>query len=450
MKPSRVKRTRRPGPYSATMDKRVIIVGGGFGGLRVARSLARARGLDVLLLDRRNYHLFQPLLYQVATAGLSPAEIAYPIRSVFRRCPRVRVLLEVVTGVDLAAREVRTADLGPLRYDYLVLACGARHGYFGHREWEEHAPGLKSLEEATEVRRRVLTAFELAEKEPGPAAQRRLLTFVVVGGGPTGVELAGALGEISRFVLARDFRTIDPSHARILLIEAGPRILPSFSPAQSLRATRDLAGLGVTVRVGTPVTAVGPAGVELGDEHIPAATVLWAAGVAASELNAGLGANLDPQGRVVVGDDLSLPGHPDVFVIGDQARCTAGPGGAPLPGLAPVAMQQGRHVARTILADLAGRPRAPFRYRDRGQMATIGRRRAIASLRGLEFAGLFAWLAWLVVHVTYLIGFKNRLFVLAEWAWAYLALRRGARLIVEKEWRSDPIGTEAPPARARA
>ncbi len=428
--------------------KQVLIVGGGFGGLRVARALARARDLELTLLDRRNHHLFQPLLYQVAMAALSPAEIAYPIRTIFSRQRNIRVLLETVTGVDLAARTLRTASLGALPYDYLVLACGARHSYFGHGEWEEHAPGLKSLEEATEIRRRVLTAFELAEKEPDPTAQRRLLTFVVIGGGPTGVELAGALGEISRHTLSRDFRRIDPERARVILLEAGPRILPTFAPALSERATRDLERVGVHVWTCAMVTAVGPGTVTLGAETIQAATVLWAAGVAASELNATLGVPLDRQGRVIVGPDCSVPGHPEVFVIGDQAHLEEQPGAPPLPGLAPVAMQQGRHVARTILADLEGEPRAPFHYRDKGQMATIGRRRAIAQLRGLEFAGFFAWLAWLLVHVYYLIGFKNRLFVMAEWTWSYLAFRRGARLIVDKDWHDAgpvPAAQPAPP-----
>lgn len=426
--------------------KQVLIVGGGFGGLRVARALARARDLELTLLDRRNHHLFQPLLYQVAMAALSPAEIAYPIRTIFTHQRNIRVLLETARSVDLAARRLRTASLGELPYDYLVLACGSRHSYFGHGEWEEHAPGLKSLEEATEIRRRVLTAFELAEKEPDPAAQRRLLTFVVIGGGPTGVELAGALGEISRHTLSRDFRRIDPERARVILLEAGPRILPSFAPALSERATRDLERVGVHVWTSAMVTAVGPGTITLGAETIQAATVLWAAGVAASELNATLGVPLDRQGRVVVGPDCSVPGHPEVFVIGDQARFEPEPGAPPLPGLAPVAMQQGRHVARSILADLKGKPRAPFRYRDKGQMATIGRRRAIAQLHGLEFAGFLAWLAWLLVHVYYLIGFKNRLFVMAEWTWSYLAFRRGARLIVDKDWQGAGPVRPAQPA----
>lgn len=429
---------------TAGTRKKLIIVGGGFGGLRVARALAGARDLDITLLDRRNHHLFQPLLYQVAMAGLSPAEIAYPIRTIFSKQRNIRVLLESATGVDLANKKLRTANLGDLPYDYLVLACGARHSYFGHGEWEEYAPGLKSLEEATEIRRRVLTAFELAEKEPDPAAQRRLLTFVVIGGGPTGVELAGALGEISRFTLSRDFRRIDPERARVILIEAGPRILPTFEESLSDRATRDLESIGVNVWTNTLVTQVGPGTVVLGNETLQAATVLWAAGVASSELNATLGVPLDRQGRILVAQDCSVPGHPEVFVVGDQAHFEEEPGKPPLPGLAPVAMQQGRLVARNILADLKGKPRNPFRYLDKGQMATIGRRRAIAQFHGLKIAGFIAWLAWLLVHVYYLIGFKNRVFVLAQWTWSYMAFRRGARLIVSKDWRSAAAPVTAP------
>lgn len=425
-----------PAPMSpASTTKRVIVVGGGFGGLRVARALARDKHFEVTLLDRRNHHLFQPLLYQVAMAALSPAEIAYPIRTIFSGYRNVRVLLETAVGVDLAGKQLRTAGLGELPYDYLVLACGSRHSYFGHGEWEEYAPGLKSLEEATEIRRRVLTAFELAEKEPDPAKQRRLLTFVVIGGGPTGVELAGALGEISRYTLSRDFRRIDPERARVILIEAGPRILATFEEELSDKAARDLESLGVNVWTNTRVTQVTGEGVVLGEESVQAATVVWAAGVAPSELNASLGVQLDRQGRIVVERDCSLPGHPEVFVIGDQAHFEEEPGKPALPGLAPVAMQQGRHVAACILADLKGKPRPTFKYLDKGQMATIGRRRAIAQFRGLEFAGFFAWLAWLLVHIFYLIGFKNRVFVLFQWAWSYMAFQRGARLIVSKEWR---------------
>jgi NADH dehydrogenase len=412
----------------------VVVVGGGFGGLAAARGLGGAPGIDVTLVDRRNHHLFQPLLYQVAMAGLSPAEIAAPIRSLLSAQRNVSVRQDEVRSVDAAARELETAH-GSLRYDVLVLACGARHAYFGHEAWEEHAPGLKSLEEATEIRRRVLSAYERAEMETDPARQKMLLTFVVVGGGPTGVELAGALGEMSRFTLARDFRRIDPALARVLLIEAGPRILPSFSAEQARRATRDLEGLGVQVWTASAVTGVDAEGVDVGSERIQAATALWAAGVQASPLGKSLGAPLDRLGRIVVQSDLSVPGHPEIFAIGDMA-CAPGPTGAPLPGLAPVAKQQGRHVARAIRREAKGLPREPFRYRDRGQMATIGRSKAIADLGRVRFAGFPAWLAWLVVHIYFLVGFKNRLFVVLSWAWSYLTFRRGARLIVERDWRA--------------
>jgi len=318
-------------------------------------------------------------------------------------------------------------------YDYLVVACGARHAYFGHEEWEPFAPGLKTLEQATEIRRRVLEAFEEAEKETDPGRQRALLTFAVVGGGPTGVELAGALGEMSRFTLARDFRRIDPKLARVILIEAGARILPTFPPKLSSRAVRDLEGLGVQVWTSSPVSRIDAEGVEIGDERLRCHTTVWAAGVRPSALSQRLGAELDRQGRVSVEPDLSLPGRPEVFVLGDQAH-VAGPDG-PLPGVAPVAMQQGRHLARQIRRELAGKPREPFRYRDKGQLATIGRSRAVLEIGRLRMAGPLAWLLWLVVHVYYLAGFKNRLFVVLQWAWAYGRFRRGARLIVGKEWR---------------
>ncbi len=422
--------------------RRIVIVGGGFGGLNAAKKLGGVSGAQVTLLDRSNHHLFQPLLYQVAMAGLSPAEIAAPIRGLLSRFGNVRVLREEVLAVDLAARRITTAS-GSCDYDALVLACGAQHAYFGHEEWEEHAPGLKTLEQATEIRRRVLTAFEDAEKEPDPERKQALLSFVIVGGGPTGVELAGAIGEMSRFTLARDFREIDPKLTRVILVEAGPRILPSFSEPLASRAVRDLEQLGVQVRTHSAVTRIDQSGVELGPERIRCATTLWAAGVLPSRLGRTLGVPLDPQGRVRVEPDLSLPGHPEVFVIGDQAR-VVGRDGAPLPGVAPVAMQQGRFVARTIAGDLAGRPRQPFQYADKGQpfqyadkgqMATIGRSRAVVEIGRLRFGGLLAWLLWIVVHIYYLTGFENRLLVVIQWAWSYVSFRRGARLIVGKRWR---------------
>jgi len=414
---------------------RVVVVGAGFAGLNLAKGLGRERRIELTLIDRRNHHLFQPLLYQVAMAGLSPAEIAAPIRSLVSRQRNTRVLRAEVVGVDLDARSVRTAD-ATHRYDYLVVACGARHAYFGHEEWEPFAPGLKTLEQATEIRRRVLDAFEEAEKEEDPERQRALLTFAVVGGGPTGVELAGALGEMSRFTLARDFRRIDPKRARVILVEAGPRILPSFSDSLASRAARDLEALGVQVWTGSAVSAVEADGIAIGPERLACRTTLWAAGVRPAQLSARLGAALDRAGRVVVAPDLSLPGHPEVFVAGDQAH-VEGPDG-PLPGLAPVALQQGRHLARTLRRELDGKPREPFRYRNKGQMATIGRSRAVLEMGRLRLAGLPAWIAWLLVHVYYLVGLKNRLFVVLQWAWAYWRFRRGARLIVGKSWRFYP------------
>jgi len=413
--------------------KRVVIVGGGFAGLNAARVLGRAPEVEVTLIDRRNHHLFQPLLYQVAMAGLSPADIAVPIRSLLRRHARTRVLREEARGVDFGARKVLT-ETGAYDYDYLVLGCGARHAYFGHEEWEPFAPGLKTIEQATEIRRRVLDAFEEAEKETDARRQRALLSFVVVGGGPTGVELAGALGEMSRFTLARDFRRIDPKLARIFLLEAAPRILPALHAALASRAVRDLESLGVQVWTSSPVTCIDAQGVEVGGERLEAATVLWAAGVQAEPLSGTLGAELGAGGRVRVGTDLSLPGRSEVFAAGDQAELRDAQGRA-LPALAPVAMQQGRFVARQILRDLRGESREAFRYVDRGTLATIGRSRAVGEIRGWRVSGFAAWLIWLLIHVYFLVGFRNRLLVVIQWAWSYFRFGRGARLIVGKDWR---------------
>lgn len=415
------------------MAKRVVIVGGGFAGLNAAQGLVNAPDIDVTLLDERNHHLFQPLLYQVATAGLSPADIAAPIRGVLSGARNVTVLRERALDVDRDAREVVT-DAGAHGYDYLILACGSKHAYFGHEEWEPFAPGLKTLEQATEIRRRILTAFEEAEKEQDTERKRAQLTFAVVGGGPTGVELAGAIGEMSRFTLARDFRNADPTLARIILIEAGPRILPSFDLHLSRRAARDLESLGVHIWTDSPVTHIDADGVDVGLERLPCRTVLWAAGVRASSLGQVLGAKLDRQGRVVVNADLSLPGAPDIFVAGDQAH-VQGPSGVPLPGMAPAALQQGRYLARRIRALVRGGTGPDFQFLDKGQMATIGRRRAILQSGRFKLAGLTAWVSWLVVHIYYLVGFKNRLFVVLQWAWSYWTYRRGARLIVGKRWR---------------
>jgi NADH:quinone reductase (non-electrogenic) len=409
----------------------VVIVGGGFGGLYAARALAN-RPVRVTLLDRRNHHLFQPLLYQVATAALNPADIAIPLRSILRRASNVTVFLAPVESVDLAARRL-VLDEGLMPYDALVLAAGAGHSYFGHDDWEPLAPSLKTLEDALEIRRRVLLAYEEAERERDGAEQRALLTSVVIGGGPTGVELAGALAEIARETIARDFRLIDPTKARIVLLEGGPRVLASFPDPLPARAAAALTRIGVEVRTDATVTRVTPDAVWVGGEQIRARTVLWAAGVAAAPLTRTLGVPLDRAGRVLVERDLSIPGHPEAFAIGDLCSFT-GDDGRLLPGLAPVALQQGRAAARNVLHRLAGEPTDAFRYRDRGSMATIGRAAAVAVVGRLRLSGLPAWLAWLFVHIMFLIGFRNRFLVLFEWAWAYVSWQRGARLITGP-WR---------------
>jgi NADH dehydrogenase len=412
--------------------KHVIIIGGGFAGLNAAKKLGDADNIRVTLVDRQNYHLFQPLLYQVAMAGLSPADIAAPIRSLLARYENITVLQGTVRSVDVQNQTV-SSDFGQLEFDYLLLCCGATPTYFGHPEWEQYAPSLKTVPQATEIRRRLLSSFEAAERTSDSEIRRQLLTFVVIGGGPTGVELAGAIGELSRFTLAKDFRNIDATLTRVILIEAGPRILPSFSEKQASHATRDLEKLGVQVWPSSLVTKIDEDGVEVGDERIRATTILWAAGVRGVELSKHDGLDVDRQGRIVVGKDLSIGGNSNLFVAGDQASLIHSR--KPLPGIAPVAMQQGRFVAATILNDLAGKPRNSFVFVDRGQMATIGRSRAIVEFGKLRFSGLFAWFTWLVVHIYFLVGFKNRLFVVLSWAWSHLTFRRGARLIVEREWQ---------------
>ena len=423
----------------------MVIIGGGFGGLNAARALRRAP-VEVVLIDRRNYHLFQPLLYQVATAALNPSDIAEPIRRVLRRQANCRVLLAEAKAVDVDRRCITLTD-GTLSYDYLIVATGATHSYFGHDEYARVAPGLKSVEDAIEMRRRVLLAYEAAERATDPVLRRAWLTFVVVGGGPTGVELAGALAEIARHALKDDFRSIDPRDAHVVLIEGLPRVLNAFPPELSAKAAAQLERLGVMVRTSTMVTGVDEAGVSLGAERLEARTVLWAAGVAASPLARSLGAPLDRAGRVKVEPDLTIPGHPEVFVIGDLAILEQD--GKPVTGLAAVAVQEGPHAARNVVRAIRGQPLEPFHYVDKGILATIGRAAAVASFGRVRLSGLLAWLVWLFVHIFLLIGFRNRFLVMFSWAWTYFTYERGARLItgavppVLAELQLDPSCTEA-------
>jgi NADH:ubiquinone reductase (H+-translocating) len=417
---------------------RVVIVGSGFGGLEAAKKLA-CKDVQVTVIDRTNYHLFQPLLYQVATAALSPADIAAPVRAVLSRWKNVEVILAEVESVDVDAKKIKTVDLD-IDYDYLILATGARHSYFGHDEWEKLAPGLKSLEDAIELRRRILLAFEYAEKITDEAARRAALNFVIIGGGPTGVEMAGAIAEISRHTLAKDFRHIDPSQARVILIEGEPRLLAAYPEDLSASARKQLEDLGVEVRTGARATKLSEAGVQVNGEFIPCRVKIWAAGNNASFVGKTLGAPVDRVGRVIVNDDLTIPGHPEVQVIGDLANFPHQTG-QPLPGISPVAMQQGRHAARNVLAMTQGRKPQPFRYWDKGTMATIGRNKAVADLRFMHLSGLPAWLAWLFVHIVFLVGFRNRLVVLFQWAWVYLTFDKGARLIT-RNFQSE----QRPPA----
>jgi len=416
----------------------VVIIGAGFGGLEAAKKLA-CKDVRVTVIDRTNYHLFQPLLYQVATAALSPADIAAPIRAILSKCRNVEVILAEVESVDVDAKKVKTVDL-QIDYDYLILATGARHSYFGHGEWEKLAPGLKSLEDAVELRRRILMAFEYAEKINDEKARRAAMNFVIIGGGPTGVELAGAIAEISRHTLARDFRHINPSEARVILIEGDSRLLAAYPPDLSESARKQLTDLGVEVRTNTRATNLTEAGVQIGDEFIPCRVKIWAAGNNASFVGKTLGVPADRAGRVIVNEDLTVPGHPEVQVIGDLANFTHQTG-EPLPGISPVAMQQGRHAARNVLAMIKGRKAKRFRYWDKGTMATIGRNKAVADLRFLHLSGRLAWLAWLFVHIVFLVGFRNRLLVLFQWAWAYLTFDKGARLIT-RNFQSE----QRPPA----
>jgi NADH:ubiquinone reductase (H+-translocating) len=405
---------------------RIVIIGGGFGGLKAAESLARLP-VQITLLDRKNHHTFQPLLYQVATAGISPAEIAAPIRDILARHEDIEVLLGEVLGFDLEQRIVKVHGF-ELPYDYLVVAAGTTHAYFGHDEWEPLAPGLKTIEDALEIRRRILLAYELAEREAAITGKHRPLNFIVVGAGPTGVELAGTLAEIAHKSLAESFHHIDPAKTRVLLVEAGPSILTAYPEDLQRSAVEQLQHLGVEVRTNSAVTEVRSGEVRIGDDVLPAEVVLWAAGVSASPLGRALGVPVDRAGRVFVEPDLSLPGHPEVFVIGDLASLKDAHG-KPLPGVAPVALQQGKWVARQVAADLAGHPRQTFRYHDKGSLATIGRAAAIAQFGKIHISGFIAWLAWLFIHILFLIGFRNRIVVMFQWAWSYLTYERAARLI---------------------
>ena len=400
----------------------VVIAGGGFAGLYAARALRRAP-VRITLVDRHNYHLFQPLLYQVATAALNPSDIAAPIRSILRSQKNVSVLLGEAVSIDPNRKRVALADGAELAYDYLLVATGATHSYFAHPEWERNAPGLKSIDDALEIRRRVLLAFEAAERADDEEAQKALLTFVIVGAGPTGAELAGALSEIARQTMLRDFRRINPSSARILLVEGKDRVLPTYPPSLSEKARRQLEHLGVEVITNAVVTSLSDKEVCIGERTIPTRTVLWAAGVMASPLARSLGVPLDRAGRVLVNRDLTIPGHPDLFVAGDLAAFDD------VPGVAPAAIQEGNHAADNIERAVAGKPLRPFRYLDKGSLATIGRAAAVADIRGLRLSGFIAWVAWLTIHIFFLIGFRNRFLVITQWAWAYVTYQRGARLI---------------------
>ncbi|NTW57171.1 MAG: NAD(P)/FAD-dependent oxidoreductase [Chlorobiaceae bacterium] len=416
--------------------KRVVIVGGGFTGLKAARTLGNHLDLEITLIDRKNYHLFQPLLYQVAMAALGESDIAAPLRNMLANLHNLTVFKGIVEKIDIENRQVVT-DFKTIPYDYLILACGVQHHYFGHNEWEENAPGLKTLAQAKEIRRRVMEAYERAERTNDPVERKKLLTFVIVGGGPTGVELAGSIGEMSRYTLSKFYRNIDPKLTRIFIVEAAPRILGSFSPELASKATRSLEKLGVQVWTSSMVSNVDPDGVQIGNERIEASTVLWAAGVTATGIGKTLGVETDQIGRVVVGSDLSVPGHPEIFVGGDLAHFEDA-NGKTLPGLAPVAQQQGKAIANNIKLDLKGKERKPFSYRDKGQMATIGKNKAIVEVGKLKFDGIVAWFTWLLVHIYFLTSFRHRVFVMLQWGWSYFTFSYGARLIVNREWRFYP------------
>jgi NADH:ubiquinone reductase (H+-translocating) len=420
--------------------KQVIIIGGGFGGLTVARSL---RDADVVLIDRTNHHLFQPLLYQVATAALSPSDIAWPLRTLFRAQPNVRVVMDDVLSIDRTARMVRLRDSAPLAFDALIVAPGSRHAYFGHDEWEELAPGLKTMADAVHLRERMLLAFEEAERQRADIGAQDRLTFVIVGGGPTGVELAGSLVEIGRKAMGPDYPHLRMEDLSIILVEAGPRILPGFDPKLSAKAADALAHMGVTVKLNNPVSAVRPDGVMVGNEWIPSANVIWAAGNKASPLLNTLEAPQDSCGRVKVRADLTIPDEPWIFVIGDAGHCL-GRDGKPLPGIAPVAMREGQYVAKLINQGLLPEQRSPFIYTDRGMLATIGRAQAVAQIGPIHASGLLAWALWCIVHIFFLIGFRNRVRVMSEWTWYYLTFKPGARLLFEQPARPGKSSSQIP------
>ncbi len=413
--------------------KVVLVIGGGFAGMATAKKLANRHDVYVILIDERNHHLFQPLLYQVATAGLSPGDIAVPIRAQFKKTKNIEVHKICVTEIDLDKKIVRVADR-EIEFDFVVVACGAQHSYFANPEWEEFAPGLKTLEQATEIRRRILSAFEKAESEFDANRQRAFMTFVIVGGGPTGVEMAGAISDISRTVLVHDFKRIDPSQAKVILLEAGPRLLATFSEDLSKHTLMDLHELGVEVRTSARVTHIDKYGLQVGNEFIPSRTKIWAAGVQATKMTFKPEVSKDRSGRVLVSKDLSIPNYPFAFVVGDMGACEISPGKF-IPGVAPAALQLGKHAANVIIATIRNKNRPSFVYRDRGQMATVGKNRAVAQAGSIKMTGHIAWLAWLFIHVFFLISFKNRTAVLAQWAWNYIFSKRGARLITEKGWK---------------
>jgi len=416
--------------------KHVVIVGGGFAGINAAKELGNRRDIRITLIDRKNYHLFQPLLYQVAMSALGAGDIAEPLRNMLAKYKNITVFKGAVENVDKSRKIIQT-EFGEMSYDYLILACGVKHHYFGHEEWEENAPGLKTIAQATEIRRRVMEAYEAAERTSDPVEQKKLLTFVIVGGGPTGVELAGSIGEMSRFTLSKFYKHIDPKLTRIFIVEAAPRILGSFSPELSSKATRALEQLGVQVWTNSMVTNVDKNGVQIGNERIEASTVLWAAGVRAIGLGRKMEVDIDRSGRIIVEEDLSIPGYPEIFVGGDQAHF-AHHSDNPLPGMAPVALQQGHSIGKNILNEVKGKQRKPFLYRDKGQMATIGRNKAIVEMGNIKLFGSVAWFTWLLIHIYYLATFKHRVFVLMQWGWSYFTFGHGARLIVNKEWRFYP------------